>query len=180
MKYFTSDWHLSHQNIIRFANRPFASVEEMDDIIIKNVLSVVKDGDSIFFLGDFTWNREAGFRFFSQLSGAVEFHWILGNHDKEWKTYKDRCTSINQIKETVIQGHPVTLCHYPMISWNKSHYNAWQLFGHHHAPREAKIDKQVTGKAFNVNLEFNDYKMYSENDIADIMARKGNNWNKLR
>lgn len=28
--------------------------------------------------------------------------------------------------------HPVTLCHYPMLTWNYSRYGALQLFGHVH------------------------------------------------
>lgn len=30
----------------------------------------------------------------------------------------------------------ITLCHYSMRSWNKSHYASWCLFGHHHGSLE--------------------------------------------
>lgn len=34
--YFTSDLHFGHENVIRFDNRPFASVEEMDAELVRN------------------------------------------------------------------------------------------------------------------------------------------------
>ena len=33
--YFTSDNHFGHEGVIRFDNRPFASVEEMDAEMIR-------------------------------------------------------------------------------------------------------------------------------------------------
>lgn len=51
--YFTSDLHLGHDNIIRFCNRPFSSVEEMNDRIIQNYNSIVHKNDLVYILGDF-------------------------------------------------------------------------------------------------------------------------------
>lgn len=41
VKFYISDLHLGHDNIIRFDNRPFGSVEEMTEEIIDNWNSVV-------------------------------------------------------------------------------------------------------------------------------------------
>ena len=34
MTFFTSDMHQGHRNVIRLCNRPFASLEEMDETLI--------------------------------------------------------------------------------------------------------------------------------------------------
>ena len=34
--YFTSDFHFYHTNIIRFDNRPFRNVDEMNETIVGN------------------------------------------------------------------------------------------------------------------------------------------------
>lgn len=56
--YYISDLHFGHYNIMRFDNRPFNSVEEMDKALIDNWNSVVSEGDTVYILGDFCWLKE--------------------------------------------------------------------------------------------------------------------------
>ena len=51
--FFTSDTHFYHGNIIRFCNRPFKSVEMMNETIISNWNNTVGQDDIVFHLGDF-------------------------------------------------------------------------------------------------------------------------------
>ena len=39
--WFTADFHLGHKNIIRYCNRPFDTVEEMNRTIIERLNSLV-------------------------------------------------------------------------------------------------------------------------------------------
>lgn len=77
MDYFTSDTHFSHTNIIKYCNRPFKSVEEMDEVLIANWNSVVKKTDQVFHLGDFGYN----YKIAQRLNGHK--HLIWGNHDRK-------------------------------------------------------------------------------------------------
>ncbi len=93
-KHFTSDFHLSHTGVIKFSDRPFKDIVEMDDLIIKNVISPLKEGDDLYFLGDLSWTQDASFKFFNQIPYNVHFHWILGNHEKGWECKKQSSMAI--------------------------------------------------------------------------------------
>lgn len=73
-----SDTHFGHDNIISYCKRPFANAEIMDENLIENWNSVVKDGDIVYHLGDVYFGvngRDA----LSKLKGRKRL--ILGNHD---------------------------------------------------------------------------------------------------
>jgi len=92
MKYFfTADYHLNHGNIIEYCQRPFHSLEEMNETIIKNHNSRVTDDDWVFFLGDFSFKNSKGGKngeglpikaedMIKRLNG--KFIFIKGNHDR--------------------------------------------------------------------------------------------------
>ena len=84
--FFTSDTHFWHDNIIKFCNRPFNSIEEMNDTIIENWNKVVGKNDIVFHLGDFCFCGSDKFKdIIERLNGYI--YLILGNHD--WKTIKN-------------------------------------------------------------------------------------------
>lgn len=53
--FFTSDLHFGHENVIRFDNRPFETVEEMDAELIRRWNARVGKGDLVYVLGDMIW-----------------------------------------------------------------------------------------------------------------------------
>ena len=54
MIFFTSDHHFYHSNIIKYCQRPFHSVEEMNEEMIRRWNSVVGVDDTVYYLGDFS------------------------------------------------------------------------------------------------------------------------------
>ena len=80
--YFTSDLHFGHENVLRFDNRPFASVDEMDAELVRRWNNKVGKGDLVYVLGDFIWktrNDEAP-ELIKNLNGQIIL--IKGNHDR--------------------------------------------------------------------------------------------------
>ena len=78
--FFTSDTHFGHKNIIKYCNRPFSDIDEMNKVLINNWNKVVSEGDIVFHLGDFAFG---GFPLWesirSRLNGSI--YLIRGNHD---------------------------------------------------------------------------------------------------
>lgn len=88
--WFTSDFHFSHGNIIKYCNRPFKDVYEMNETIIKNHNERVKPEDLVFDLGDFIFRNSPGGKvgeglqdksivFLNKLNGRRVN--VRGNHD---------------------------------------------------------------------------------------------------
>jgi len=84
MKYFISDLHFDHKNILKY-NAEFRSqwntIEEMNEGLIKLWNETVSPQDEVYFLGDLTFKMKAQnyINILSRLNGKV--HWIFGNHD---------------------------------------------------------------------------------------------------
>lgn len=127
--FFTSDTHFGHTNIIKYCNRPFATVQEMDDVIIERWNQVVKPGDRVYHLGDFSWGDP--YKYLAKLNGQKYF--VIGNHDKikeheacrQWVWIKD-------YYELKIGDQTIVLHHYAHRVWNKMHHKSWHLYGHSH------------------------------------------------
>ena len=56
--WFTSDTHFWHDNIIRFCNRPFESVVEMNEELIRRWNETVPADGVVFHLGDFSFGGQ--------------------------------------------------------------------------------------------------------------------------
>ena len=76
-----ADTHWGDSAILKFENRPFASVEEMDEALIRNWNEVVGKDDEVYVLGDVAWYdfRYAQEIIISKLKGHKIL--IMGNHD---------------------------------------------------------------------------------------------------
>ena len=88
--YFIADTHFGDGNIIRYENRPFASVQEMDTAMITKWNQVITDEDTVYVIGDFSayQDEEKDRELLKQLNGKKIL--ITGNHDThripaEWR-----------------------------------------------------------------------------------------------
>lgn len=129
--WFTSDHHFGHKRIIELARRPFASVEEMDEVMIENWNRRVKPGDMVYHLGDFAFDDHIPY--LARLKGQKRL--ILGNHDHSNRVNKAKgCgwSTVDGLLHVTVGDTPLALCHYAMRVWSRSHYGAIHLYGHSH------------------------------------------------
>ena len=138
MKYYISDLHLGHANVIKHDGRPFADVEEMDRSLIKMWNDTVGDDDDIYIVGDFCYRSgKTADWYLSRLKGRK--HLIVGNHD--WQTLKNEKAmamfeSVDKILEIEDNGRHIVLCHYPMAEWPRSRHGGWLIYGHIHTRKD--------------------------------------------
>ena len=131
--YFTADLHFGHSNIIQHCGRPFCSVEEMDQALLENWNRRVRTNDTIYILGDFMFFCKDPESYLRQLSGKK--HLIVGNHDRVWMKkvrVEDHFESVQSMLEISDGTHYLTLCHYPMMTWNRVSHGSYMIYGHIH------------------------------------------------
>ncbi len=91
MIYFTSDLHLGHRGVIEMKNRPFENVEEINQILMENYISVVHKNDTVYILGYISHHMPI--EWVNELIGKMNGKKILikGNHDKNiFRSYLKR------------------------------------------------------------------------------------------
>ena len=166
--FFTSDQHYGHANIIRYCNRPFNSVEEMDETLILNHNSVVRAADTVVHVGDFTMRSNAN-KYIDRLIGNHIF--LRGSHDN-WMKRIDK--TFHEIWECKIGNQYLVACHYAMRIWPRSHYNSWLVYGHSHG-RLPPI-----GKQWDVGVDNNNFYPVSLPNLVKIMEKLPDNPNLLK
>ena len=77
--FFIADTHFGDGNILRYENRPFATVEEMDQELVRRWNQKVGEEDTVFHLGDVSaHSAEEDRQLLGQLHGKKVL--VLGNH----------------------------------------------------------------------------------------------------
>lgn len=135
-----ADPHFGHANIIRYCNRPFQSVGEMDRELMARWNAVVGGQDTVIVAGDFCMGRRAKYwkRYAARLHG--ELIMMDGNHDHNpgwWEsmeiTYMGEKFLIVHRPDAIPEGWPGWAIHghvhnhnpvaYPLISWGNRRIN---------------------------------------------------------
>lgn len=173
--YFTSDTHAYHTNICKYAKRPFKDVEEMNGVLAANINRVVMPNNFLYHLGDWSFGGADRILQFRNMINCQNVVLILGNHDKdikydiEYYTKTKHCfKSIHTLLETKLHGQDITLCHYAMRVWNKSHYGAWHLYGHSHG----SLPDDPHALSFDCGVDCHHYKPLSFEEVRHVMKQK--------
>lgn len=129
MRFVISDTHFDHRNIIDYCDRPFDSIEEMNDALVSNWNDVVGTNDEVIFLGDLTIKDDfATFvNWVEKLNGTIEF--VRGDHDEAVLTTLDT-VSIHEQLRFEYRDIPFYCVHDPADAPRK--WKGWTIHGHHH------------------------------------------------
>jgi calcineurin-like phosphoesterase family protein len=146
--FFTSDTHFGDAPRLRVDKRPFASVTEMDRILVERWNETVAPDDEVWHLGDFAFGPppERIAKLLGGLNGRK--HLIIGNNDGPATVQQPGWASVQHYAEMTVEGKRLVLCHYPFRTWNKMGQGVIDLHGHSHgrltpAPRQYDVGVDV-------------------------------------
>lgn len=142
MIYVCSDTHFNHANILKYepTSRPFETVEEMNNTIIKNWNSVVTEEDTVYVCGDmFMGPLDKINEILDQLNGKIIL--VRGNHDTKNRLeyFKEYGIEVKDIDYISYKGRFFILCHFPIASEEfinmvrKDNSEVVVLYGHVHS-----------------------------------------------
>jgi calcineurin-like phosphoesterase family protein len=166
--FFTSDLHFGHRNIIQYTHRPFETVEQMDDHLIRMWNATVRGRDNVVHAGDLTLDHDperVRYNYIRYLNGNIIF--LKGNHDYWLKSAVEK----RYLYHKKINGHFVAVGHFPMRSWQGKRKGGWNLHGHSHAllpPEPKQIDIGVDSAA----LILGQYRPFHFDEIKYLMEVK--------
>lgn len=150
---YISDLHFSHRNILRYDNRPWQNVDDMNQDMIRLWNTTVQDDDLVYILGDVVWSNkyQDWENILTQLTGHKFI--VKGNHDKteilnELKKngYIDGWSHQEVVHDPGTNGKAryVVLNHSPMPFFvNMHHDNTYHLYGHVHISFDYQVIKHV-------------------------------------
>jgi calcineurin-like phosphoesterase family protein len=187
--FFTSDTHFNHKMIVKFCDRPYETIEEHDEDLIRKWNEKVNDDSIIFHLGDFGFGPYPHLIDIARrLKGKKIL--LLGNHD--WKNIvkqenkKFDGTSLSDCFEEItqqlfltIEGQKIYLNHFPFLCMNGVYTpdKIWQLFGHVHSRKnDTGLDKTRLSMLFptqyDVGVDNNHFTPLSFNEIKTIIEKQ--------
>ena len=183
MHWWTGDHHFNHGGhngeggIIEHCDRGFKNVWAMNEHMIRRWNDRVQRGDLVYVHGDFIWGIGKGYgtlgveEIIKALNGQKLL--IEGCHDKPSKKLPHLFVKIVPILKIKIQKADtwLTMCHYCMRTWYKSHFNSWHTYAHSHNRLEP------IGKSLDVGVDGHDYYPWSEDEIIEYMEKRPNNFN---
>lgn len=156
--YFIADTHFGDDNIRRYENRPFESVAEMNEKLIENWNSVVREKDEVYVLGDFGAEGNET-EFLSRLKGTK--YLIKGNHDIKTNEYY-RNVGFKEVYNLPVIFRGFWILSHDAIYVNRNMPYA-NLFGHVH---NNPVVKDFSSQHFCVSVERIQYTPISFDDVA--------------
>ena len=169
MIYYTADLHLGEKAVMELCKRPFATVEEMDETIIRNWNETVGKRDHVYILGDVTGKLSEGSTVYVDRLNGIK-HLIIGNHDRRNLTnrlFTEHFASIDEYLVIKDHKHKVVLFHYPIAEWEGFFTGYYHIFGHIHNSAGHPADQLMPTlpKAYNAGMDVNGFTPRTLNEL---------------
>lgn len=167
MIFFTADTHFGHKNILKLCNRPFETIEEMNETLIENWNHRVSGIDTVYIVGDMFFRCSDAEAILRRLKGKKRL--IVGNHDSSWMNKVDLnryFVSVDRLLEISDGKHALTLCHYPLLTWNHAK-KSYMIHGHIHADTSADYFPLICNRSnvLNAGVDINGFMPVSFDEL---------------
>jgi len=161
--FITSDHHFYSDKIRKFWRRPFRNADEMNEVMIQRWNDVVKDGDTVFHLGDFadSWNYKRIAEIVERLNGSIIV--IPGNHDSRRRLLK---AGLSIADSYIVTINKLLLTHIPLKEIRNT--DCVNVHGHIHTRR-------ARGRRINICVEKTKYQPVPLEEVlhhAQIVLRR--------
>jgi calcineurin-like phosphoesterase family protein len=188
-RWFTSDLHFGHANIIRYCQRPYADVDAMDRDLVARWNATVAPGDEVWVLGDVAMGRiDESLLLLGELAGTKRL--VPGNHDRCWPGrgrsaagWAERYVAagfaevLPEQVDVTIGGRPALACHFPYVgdSHDEARFESHRpiddgrLLLHGHVHTKWRVD----GRQVNVGCDVWDYRPVAEETIVAELRAQG-------
>lgn len=195
--FFTSDWHIGHEQSIEFDERPFADLQAMHEALVRRYNAVVPPTGVCYFLGDVGNKTSDMGPVIRSLNGIKVL--LLGNHDHGMTTmYNVGFDVVIQTASIWVANQKVTMSHCPLLgitredtsgfrggiveAWHGStrekHLRStvkdegqFHLHGHIHSRKTKVISQKILGRQYDVGVTANGYKPVSLSEIESWITK---------
>lgn len=161
------------------------SIDLMNKNLVYNINKIVSKDDILIHAGDYGmyhYKDKDYYRRCRDIRDKINcdrIYFIRGNHDD--KCIDNLFQDVHELWHTKINGVDFSICHYAMLTWDKSHKKdngAINIYGHSHSEIEQWADQIMPGRKSmdigvdNINKLFGCYRPISFNEIMNIMNSK--------
>ena len=184
-RWWSSDQHFGHTNIIRYCGRPFVDTDAMAAAMVDRWNDVVADSDEVWMLGDLVMNQLAVnlAAHVARLKGRKIL--VPGNHDACWQGHRKGPRQVPAYLEVggvhiaddpspvVIAGQQLRISHFPYridthhdlryVEHRPDDDGGWLLHGHVHEKW------RQNGRQINVGVDAWDFAPVSDDTISEMI-----------
>lgn len=181
--FWTSDAHLGHARICELADRPFTSVDEMNETIINNWNDTVSPDDIVWVLGDFVMGQKSEtLPLVTRLNGTIRL--VPGNHDRVHPSDKQCAKWLPQYEAVgidvmdpeitmMVPGIDMSMCHFPFEgdSHGDDRYSDLRPEDHGQILLHGHVHEawKVRGRQINVGVDVWDFRPVTFDQLLDAL-----------